>query len=451
MGDKKSSVQWQTMPGKEGVLYREHQTRKHGRGPDRCLSIRYRKGDGKRAHESLGWTSEGWTVAMAVSILRELKENIRLGKRPQSLREKRTMAEEAKIEAEKLAAKAKLATISFGELAEIYREWCKAHRASAKHVAQMLDMHILPEIGCRAAIDITPADIAALGKIVAQKRPLSGRNKNVEGATLSPQTVLHVLKTVREVYNFALETPAPESPGTMLFSGVNPALLTRRNRALTLPKVDARRLRVLNDTEVTDLLNYRGHRAEFAEIHDMLLFALDTGVRAGELVTLRREACDPVNGTIRVLTGAADSERSTKGGSTRIVRAGRLFPECLEMLRNRISTGGGTGYLFPTEGGAARNAKSLSRIMARIMTKLGWNTDVSDARNRIVWHTLRHTFATRMLEAGTDIYALKVLMGHASVTTTEIYLHICDMDKRRMALAKAEIARQTGVTESEGQ
>ena len=79
MGDKQ---RWHTLPGKEGVLYREHPTRKHGRGPDRCLSIRYRVGEGKRVHESLGWTSEGWTVAKAVALLRELKENIRTGKRP---------------------------------------------------------------------------------------------------------------------------------------------------------------------------------------------------------------------------------------------------------------------------------------------------------------------------------------------------------------------------------
>ena len=51
-----------------------------------------------------------------------------------------------------------------------------------------------------------------------------------------------------------------------------------------------------------------------------------------------------------------------------------------------------------------------------------------------------------LLEAGLDIYALKTLMGHASVTTTEIYLHICDRDRRRAALAKAELARQKLVT-----
>ena len=53
--------------------------------------------------------------------------------------------------------------------------------------------------------------------------------------------------------------------------------------------------------------------------------------------------------------------------------------------------------------------------------------------------------------SGLDIYALRTLMGHASVTTTEIYLHICDMDKRRAALARAELARQTEIKTTEGQ
>ena len=442
MGDKQ---RWHTLPGKEGVLYREHPTRKHGRGPDRCLSIRYRVGEGKRVHESLGWTSEGWTVAKAVALLRELKENIRTGKRPQSLREMRSMAEEQKQRETQLARRAQIADLTFRELAEHYTMWTQAHRASHTKVVQLLATHILPILGDRLAREITPQDVADLGRVVAAKRPLSGRNKNNPAAGLSPQTVLHILKTVREVYKYALETPAPGAPGIMLFSGANPAILSRRNRAIMLPKMDSRRLRVLSDAEITELLSYRGRRGESVEIHDMILLSLDTGLRAGELLNLRCESCDPETGAIRVLTGAKDSARSTKGGKTRILHAGRLFPEALSMLRERLQRIP-SGYLFPGPDGHVRSPFSLPRAMHRIMDKLGFNDGVTDPRNRVVWHTLRHTFATRMLEAGLDIYALKTLMGHASVTTTEIYLHICDMDKRRAALAKAELARQKLIT-----
>ena len=101
------------------------------------------------------------------------------------------------------------------------------------------------------------------------------------------------------------------------------------------------------------------------------------------------------------------------------------------MLRERLQRIP-SGYLFPGPDGHVRSPFSLPRAMHRIMDKLGFNDGVTDPRNRVVWHTL--------------IYALKTLMGHASVTTTEIYLHICDMDKRRAALAKAELARQKLVT-----
>ena len=165
----------------------------------------------------------------------------------------------------------------------------------------------------------------------------------------------------------------------------------------------------------------------------MILFSLDTGVRAGELVNLKRESVDPKDGTIRVLMGAKGSERSTKGGETRVVHAGQLHPECLQMLRTHLATPSSSPYLFPGVGGAVRDANGMNRIMRRIMAKLHWNDNVDDARNIVVWHTLRHTFATRMLEAGVDIYVLKELMGHSSVTTTEIYLHLCNMKKRKEA------------------
>ena len=311
MGDR---YRWQTIPGKEGVLFREHPTRKNGRVPDRCLSIRYRAGGGKRVHESLGWTSEGWTVAKAVALLRELKENIRTGKRPQSLREMRAMAEEQKQREAQLAHRARIADLTFRDLAEHYTIWTQAHRVSHVKVVQLLTNHILPILGDKLARDITPHDIAELSRTVAAKRPLSGRNKNTPGAGLSAQTVLHILKTVREVFNFAMETPAPGAPGVMLFSGTNPAILSRRNRAIVLPKTDSRRLRVLSDTEITELLAFQGRREEYGELHDMILFSLDTGLRSGELVNLRCESCDADSGTIRVLTGAKGSERSTKGG-----------------------------------------------------------------------------------------------------------------------------------------
>lgn len=441
MGTMKLSEQpWKRVEGREGIIYREHPERKNGRHPDRYIAIRYRAGNGTRRLEALGWVSEGWSVAKAASLLHELKENIRTGSGPQSLKEKRAELEREREREARRASERSLQDITFMELAEHYKAWADENRVSGPHVRQLLDMHILPVLGNKPAREITPEDITALRQMLEQKRPLSGRGKNNPEARLSPGTVLHTLKTVREVYNFARETTAPGCPGAMLFTGDNPARITRRGRGIRVRAYDARRLRVLSDPEIEALLSYPFHAAHADELHDMILLSLDTGLRAGELVNLRREAVDAETGAIRVVIGAEESNRSTKSGYTRIVHAGSLFPETRAMLRRRVLRQR-SGIFFPGRDGGVRDSRHLSHIMARIAKKLGWNDGISDDRLRVVWHTLRHTYATRMLEAGIDIYTLKELMGHESVTTTERYLHICDRAKREKALAAVKAAR----------
>ena len=446
---KDDSRKWRTIPGKEGIIYREHASRKHGKRADRFIAIRYRSGSGKRSTETLGWTSDGYSVDKAIGLLREFKENIRTGVRPQSLKEKREMAENARREEARLAQRAKLQIITFGELAELYIVWAKENRISGKDVEALLRNHVLGFLGERQAGDITSTDINELRKRLESTSPKSGRRKNDEAARLSPGTVIHVLKTVREVYNFALETPAPSDQSVMLFQGLNPARMTKRGRGVRPPTHDHRRLRILNDEEIQKLLAYKSRRTEYAELHDMMLLFLDTGPRDGELAHLKKESIDSVSGAVRFLKGS-DADRSTKGGMARIVHAGQLFPECLDMLKKRLAAPSVSPYLFPGKTGGARNTDAISRAMSRIAKKLGFNEGVTDPRNIVVLHTLRHTFATRMLEAGCDIYTLKELMGHESVKTTEGYLHLCNRAKREQALARIRHARDK-IAEEEAQ
>lgn len=428
---------WLTHPGKPGVVYREHPTRKIARKPDRFWAIRHRA-EGKRLIETLGWTSEGWTADMAHALLVELQRNAKLGQRPQTLKEKRKMAADAKAQAARQSAMEDLKEITFGELAGFYREWASVNRRSGASVARILDRHILPELGGKKAADITPATVNELKAILEAKRPERGRGRNDPDARLSAQTVLHCLKTVREVYNYALETPHPAMPERMLYTGKNPAVLSRRGRGVRVPANDARRLRILTDAEIARLLAYEGQNKAFtAELRDMVLLSLDTGIRAGELIRLRREDVDTERGTLRILSGSDSG--LTKSGRTRIVHAGYLFPEARDVLRRHARDA--SLYLFPGRDGGVRDGTALSRSMNRMAEALGLNDGVTDPRNRVVWHTLRHTFATRMLESGVDIYTLKELLGHSSVAVTEGYLHLCDRDKREKALARLTLER----------
>lgn len=433
-----SERQWYTVPGKTGILYREHAERKFMRRPDRFWSIRYSL-HGERRHEMLGWASEGWTQDMAVAVLAELKQNAKLGIHPQTLSEKRAMQQASREEAERLAALDAMRRTTFAELAEQYMAWAALHRREGQKAAQILSRHIIPTLGERIAADITTADIDDLRRKLEATRPLSGRNKNDPEATLSPQTVLHCLKAVREVFNFARETPHPTLSGMTLFSGKNPVCLSRRGRGIRMPAVDNRRLRILTEKEIDALLSYTCHDAVFTQdLHDMLLLSLDTGIRAGELTHLRREDIDPVTGAMRIMSGS--DAGTTKSGRIRVVHAGQLFPQCLTMLARRYA-GATDMYIFAGRNGGPRNATSLPQAMKRMCARLGLNDGITDPRNMVVWHTLRHTYATMMLESGVDIYTLKELLGHSSVSVTERYLHLCDRAKREMALASIALGK----------
>lgn len=291
---------WKTLPGKSGVLYREHPTRKYQRKPDRQFCIRHSV-NGKRLQEMLGWASEGWTIDMAVDLVGELKRNAKTGDGPQSLAEKRAQRTATDEQVRRQAAQDAAKDITFRDMSAHYRQWAERNRASADDVARNLDLHLLPLIGGMKASEITPATVTSVKEVLLKKKPHSGRN-----ATLSQQTVMHCLKTIREAYNHARETPHPEFPEMMLFHGQNPAIMRRSGRGLKAPKVDNRRLRILTDSEIASLLSYRAKTPEDTEnLRGMMLLSLDTGIRSGELVRLRWEDVSLDTGALHIIQGSA--------------------------------------------------------------------------------------------------------------------------------------------------
>ena len=83
--------------GIRGIRYKQHDIRKHGKQFDKYFIIQF-SANKKRITEGIGWASDGWTLQKANEILCEIKRNIREGKHPQSLAEKRKMAAEAQKE-----------------------------------------------------------------------------------------------------------------------------------------------------------------------------------------------------------------------------------------------------------------------------------------------------------------------------------------------------------------
>jgi site-specific recombinase XerD len=138
---------------------------------------------------------------------------------------------------------------------------------------------------------------------------------------------------------------------------------------------------------------------------------LGTGVRVGELVALRPSDFDPASGALRVL-GKGRKERT-------VYLSRRLSTLLSRYLQLRDHLGVTHPFVFFSRGLGTLTADAVRRRLAAASV----NAHLS---RRVTPHMLRHTAATELVEAGIDIRIIQRLLGHASLTTTEIYTHVSD-------------------------
>jgi integrase/recombinase XerD len=205
----------------------------------------------------------------------------------------------------------------------------------------------------------------------------------------------------------------------------NPARrLTGASRSMTLPEV-------LSMDEMHDLLE-TGRTGGIARRRAGMLLELiyATGLRISEALGIRLEHVMPDSGFILVEKGKGSRARQVVVPPATLDRINAYLSE----IRPLILDGGYSSFLFPT-----RSGKPLSRAMAwKDLRDLGRAAGISRSLHP---HLLRHTCATHLLERGCDLRTVQILLGHAEISTTEIYTHIVEEHKRRVFLRAHPRAR----------
>ena len=143
----------------------------------------------------------------------------------------------------------------------------------------------------------------------------------------------------------------------------------------------------------------------------MATLALFTGMRFGEIANLRWADVDLFQGIIML--------RNTKSGKN---RPAYMTPDIQKMLAAR-GPGDPEKLVFPARGTDNKPHYMVSHVYYDTVKKL-FNSGISDKKQWVNFHTLRHTFASWLVEKGTDIYLVKDLLGHYDLSMTMRYAHI---------------------------
>jgi integrase/recombinase XerD len=216
---------------------------------------------------------------------------------------------------------------------------------------------------------------------------------------LSPRSVARKIVSVRAFYRFLiLDDYLANDPTETLEA---PRTLQSLPKYLTQEEVD----RLLQLPDVTKPHGLRDRA--------MLEVLYATGLRVSELVRLRAENVNFDVGFVRVI-GKGNKERIVPLGETAQDWLNRYLREAYPRFERKAP---GSRALFLSQKGGPMSRQNFWMIVRRLGRRLG----LSD---RLSPHVLRHSFATHLLENGADLRAVQIMLGHADISTTQIYTHI---------------------------
>ncbi|MDY0019322.1 MAG: site-specific tyrosine recombinase XerD [Anaerolineae bacterium] len=189
---------------------------------------------------------------------------------------------------------------------------------------------------------------------------------------------------------------------------------------LRQPRVGRRLPHALSEEDVQRLIQAADADGTALETRDRALLELmyATGLRATEVVTLTLQDVNTKEGTVRC-TGKGNKERLIPLYET----ACKALQVYIQEARPFLLRDPGKGSLFLNRGGRPLTRQGIWFIIQHYAKKVG-------LEDRVTPHTLRHTFATHLLTGGAELREVQQFLGHASITTTQIYTEVSNQRKR---------------------
>lgn len=273
--------------------------------------------------------------------------------------------------------------IWLGEFGERYMEHAKINKRSWLRDEQMLN-HLCAFFGKeRPLTEVTPMEIEGY--------KLQRRGK------VADSTVNRELALLKRMFNLAITWD--------LFLGLNPVRKVKFFREVNTG------IRVLSPQEEEKLL-----QNAIPYLQDLIRFALNTGLRIGEIFSLRWSNVDLQKGILTVFAS-----------KTQTIREIPMNSETRKVLEAWWLSKKNEGVFYNPQTG--KPFVDLKGGFALACQKAG----IVD----VTWHTLRHTFASRLVNSGVDIVTVKELLGHSSISVTMRYAHT-NIDSKRTAVEKLE-------------
>ncbi|MBI4445987.1 MAG: site-specific tyrosine recombinase XerD [Acidobacteria bacterium] len=218
-------------------------------------------------------------------------------------------------------------------------------------------------------------------------------------ARLSPRSLMRRVVTLRSFFRFLLlDGYIREDPAEMLEA---PRIWRSLPHYLTRNEME----RLLKAPDIESVYGLRDRA--------MLEAAYASGLRVSELVGLRTDDIQFEAGFLRV-SGKGGRERIVPIGANALTWISRYLERARPVfLRRRLNS----PFLFLTQRGKPMSRQNFWRVLLRYACQTGLESKLSP-------HTLRHTFATHLLENGADLRAVQMMLGHADISTTQIYTHV---------------------------